>query len=92
MIQAVVSAILTKEHIEKGFYLEDDEDFVYLKYSGKTVAKWNGRRAKSQPSVIIHIGFSCIPLIHSSSFLVAIWCARCLLISKRTPSFVGPIP
>ena len=44
MIQA--EAILTKEHRERGFYLEDDEDFVYLKYSGKTVAKWNGRRVE----------------------------------------------
>ena len=36
---------LKPEHRQAGFYLEDDEDFLYLKRGEKVVAVWNAARA-----------------------------------------------
>lgn len=36
---------LKPQHKQAGFYLEDDEDFLYLKQGEKVVAVWNAARA-----------------------------------------------
>ena len=36
---------LKPEHGQAGFYLEDDEDFLYLKRTDKVVAVWNATKA-----------------------------------------------
>lgn len=41
----ILTEILRPEHVQAGFYVEDDEDFVYLKWGDKTVAVWNARQA-----------------------------------------------
>jgi hypothetical protein len=40
----ILTEMLTSEQIKAGFYVEDDEDFVYLKRGDKTVAVWNARQ------------------------------------------------
>ena len=35
-----LDACLKPEHRQAGYYLEDDEDFLYLKQDGKAVAVW----------------------------------------------------
>jgi len=41
----ILSEVLKPEHRQAGFYLEDDEDFLYLKRGDKVVAVWNATRA-----------------------------------------------
>jgi hypothetical protein len=40
----MLDACLKPEHQKAGFYLKDDEDFVYLKRGDKTLAVWNTGR------------------------------------------------
>ncbi len=39
-----LTALLKPEHKEAGFYLEDEEDFVYLKRGDRQIAVWNSAR------------------------------------------------
>jgi hypothetical protein len=43
-----LTACLKPEHRQAGFYLEDDEDFLYLKRTDKVVAVWNATRATKE--------------------------------------------
>ena len=43
-----LSELLTPEQREAGFQVEDDEDFVYLKREGETLATWLATRATAQ--------------------------------------------
>jgi hypothetical protein len=43
-----ISEPLTPEQREAGFQVEDDEDFVYLKREGETLATWLATRATAQ--------------------------------------------
>ena len=45
MRSEILSACLKPEHLEAGFYLDDDEDFLYLKREGKVLAVWNATQA-----------------------------------------------
>lgn len=40
-----LNRILKPEHKQAGFYLEEDEDFLYLKRDNKVVAIWNASKA-----------------------------------------------
>jgi hypothetical protein len=40
----MLTELLKPEHVQAGFCVEDDEDFVYLKQGDKTVAVWNARQ------------------------------------------------
>ena len=37
----ILNEVLKPEHRQAGFYLEDDEDFLYLKRGEKVVAVWS---------------------------------------------------
>ena len=41
----ILTELLKPEHIKAGFYVEDDEDFVYLKRGDKTMAVWSATKA-----------------------------------------------
>ena len=41
----ILSEVLKPEHTQAGFYLEDDEDFLYLKRGEKVVAVWSATGA-----------------------------------------------
>jgi len=43
--------ILKPEHRQAGFYLDDDEDFLYLKRGDKVVAVWNATQATADMAV-----------------------------------------
>jgi len=43
MLQEVLTAALKPEHRDAGLYLEEDEDFVYLKHGNKVEGIWYGR-------------------------------------------------
>jgi hypothetical protein len=43
MLQEILTTVLKPEHREAGLYLDEDEDFVYLKHGDKTLATWYGR-------------------------------------------------
>jgi len=43
-----LTACLKPEHRQAGFYLEDDEDFLYLKRTDKVVAVWNATKATKE--------------------------------------------
>jgi len=45
MLREVLDAALTKEQRQAGFYLEEDEDFLYLFREGKSQAVFNSKRA-----------------------------------------------
>jgi len=40
-----LDACLKPEHRQAGFYLDDDEDFLYLKRGDKVVAVWSANTA-----------------------------------------------
>jgi hypothetical protein len=40
----ILKACLKPEPLKAGFYLEDDEDFVYLRREDQTLAVWNAGR------------------------------------------------
>jgi hypothetical protein len=40
-----LDACLKPEHLKAGYYLNEDEDFLYLKREGKMLAVWNAGRA-----------------------------------------------
>ena len=40
-----LDACLKPEHRQAGFYLDDDEDFLYLKRGDKVVAVWSANSA-----------------------------------------------
>ena len=48
MSRPELEACLKPEHREAGYYLEEDEDFVYLKQGSKTRATWNAAQATAQ--------------------------------------------
>ena len=39
-----LDACLKPEHRQAGFYLDDDEDFLYLKRGDKVVAVWSANK------------------------------------------------
>jgi len=45
MRREILSACLKPEHLEAGFYLDDDENFLYLKRKGEVLAVWNATKA-----------------------------------------------
>ena len=40
--------ILKPEHRRAGFFLDDDEDFLYLKQGDKVLAVWNAAKATAE--------------------------------------------
>ena len=45
MLREVLDACLKPEQKEAGFYMEAEEDFLYLKRGDKVLATWNARVA-----------------------------------------------
>ena len=48
LLNDALNAILKPEHRQAGFYLDEDEDFLYLKRGNKVVAVWNATRATAE--------------------------------------------
>ncbi|MFA5439485.1 hypothetical protein [Dehalococcoides sp.] len=46
-----LNRILKPEHRQAGFYLDDDEDFLYLKRGNKVVATWNAAKATAEIAI-----------------------------------------
>ena len=46
-----LNRILKPEHRQAGFYLDEDEDFLYLKRGDKVVATWNANQATAEVAV-----------------------------------------
>ena len=46
-----LNRILKPEHRQAGFYLDEDEDFLYLKRGDKVVATWNATQAAAEVAV-----------------------------------------
>ena len=47
-IHGYLGRILKREHRQAGLYLDDDEDFLYLKRGYKVVAIWNATKATAE--------------------------------------------
>jgi len=43
-----LDACLKPEHRRAGYYLDDDEDFLYLKRGDKVVAVWSATKATAE--------------------------------------------
>ena len=48
LLNDALNAILKPEHRQAGFYLDEDEDFLYLKRGDKVVAVWNATKATAE--------------------------------------------
>ncbi|WP_332445502.1 hypothetical protein [Dehalococcoides mccartyi] len=46
-----LNRILKPEHRQAGFYLDEDEDFLYLKRGNKVIAIWNATQATADVAV-----------------------------------------
>ncbi|MDD4986787.1 MAG: hypothetical protein PHQ43_13625 [Dehalococcoidales bacterium] len=46
-----LNRVLKPEHKQAGFYLDEDEDFLYLKRGDKVVATWNSTQATAEVAV-----------------------------------------
>ena len=45
MLRQILDACLTAEQRRAGLYLEEDEDFIYLKRAGRVLALFNAKAA-----------------------------------------------
>ncbi len=46
-----LNRMLKPEHRQAGFYLDEDEDFLYLKRGNKVVATWNATQATADIAI-----------------------------------------
>ncbi len=47
-IHGYLDRILKREHRQAGLYLDEDEDFVYLKQGDKVLGVWNATKATAE--------------------------------------------